>query len=743
MTLKPLSQKLRQALARSCPVAEPARAAPQGAMRVVAAGDDAVDVLIYGNIGASWWDDESVTAKAVVDALKDFEGGTINVRINSYGGSVSDGVAIHNELRRHAKRGATINVTVDAVAYSIASLIAAAGDTVTMPSNALQMLHAPWGTLWIDGNAREIRELSEEFAQVLDVYGKAMAQSYARKTGRPASEFEAQWETGKDYYYTAEEALAAGLCDEVIDALEEAGTSEDDSETSAAYLAHILANAPEQHRAGIRAAFRAEEPAPAAPARALQPQAHARAIQPAPAGTNEGASTMPGNNTPAGNNNTATQPQDAQAAVNAAVAALRDRNTEIRAIAEPHMGNADVREYVDQVVAAADPEVTAAIAGREILAILGRGRQPLNGGGNVVVTSDDRSNRIAGMSAALDARLGHGNAQAMNGNPFAGMRLSEMARSCAEAAGVDTRGMQPDAYIRAAITHTSSDFPALVSGTVGRALLRGYNEWPEQYPDFTRAISVPDFRKATLAGLGLFTGFKKVPEGGEYPYVTTSSNGQEVKLSKRGGIFSITDEAIINDDLGLFDLIPAKMGAGLKRNLGDDVFALLTSNPVMADGIQLFHASHNNLLTAAAITTASVDAMIAKMAMQKAADGTAIRVPLKFVLVPVGLGGIARQVLDSQYEIGATKTNTAPNYVRGRFVVIEDPRLDANSTTAWFGIADPALVDAIVIAYRDGAQEPQITTKQGWNVDGIEIKARLDAEPAIADYVGLAKNPGA
>ena len=81
--------------------------------------------------------------------IRDSTGSTINVRINSIGGSVSDGIAIHNELRRHAKRGAAVNGTVDALACSIASLVIAACDTVTMPSNALQMLHAPWGSLYI------------------------------------------------------------------------------------------------------------------------------------------------------------------------------------------------------------------------------------------------------------------------------------------------------------------------------------------------------------------------------------------------------------------------------------------------------------------------------------------------------------------------------------------------------------------------------------------------------------------
>src|SRR5690606_26274388 len=140
---------------------------------------------------------------------------------------------------------------------------------------------------------------------------------------------------------------------------------------------------------------------------------------------------------------------------------------------------------------------------------------------------------------------------------------------------------------------------------------------------------------------------------------------------------------------------------------------------------------------------AAIDAMIAKMALQKDAAGNPIRVPLKFVLVPVGLGGLVRQILDSQYEIGAGKNLTAPNYVRGRFVVVEDPRLDANSTTAFYGGADPAVAAAIVIADRDGVQTPRVTQKEGWNVDGIEFKVRLDAAPGLASWMGLNTNPGA
>lgn len=724
--------RLREALGRAAPAGANARAAGQpGYMRMQAAdAPDVAELLIYGSIGDSWWDDQSVSARSVVEALAATEASTIEVRINSYGGSVSDGIAIYNELRRQAQAGKTVNASIDGVACSIASLIAAAGDTVRMPANTLQMLHAPWGTLYVDGNATQIREIAEEFAGVLDVMGKAMSAAYARKSGKPASEFDALWTGGKDHWFTADEAQAFGLCDEVIDGPAQEGAETDEAEAMA-LAEQLLASAPVEMAGRIRAALRT--PNPPAPKAATTPADAGRhthnpeTIMPAP---NNQAAAAPAN---------ADQTNALAQGVTDALASLRTRNEEIRAIAEPHLAHADVRALYDSVIGDADPAVTAGDVGTKILAILAKDRGPLGNYGQV--TASDRDSRMTGMGKALQARLGQ--AKHEDGNPYRGMTLFDMAASCAQGAGVNTRGMPREDVVRAAITHTSSDFPQLVGNAVRTSVLRGYEEFPEVFPEFTRAVSVADFKKQSLAGLGQFVGIQEIPEGGEYPYGTFSEMGQDLQLVKSGAIFSITDEAIINDDLGLFDSVPAKMGAAAKRQLGDRVFSLITSNPVMGDGKTLFHADHGNLLTGSVPSTAAIDAMISKMALQRDSAGNPIRVPLKFVLVPVGLGGVVRQVLESQFEIGTGKNATAPNYVRNRFVVIEDPRLDANSTTAFYGVADPAVVDAIVVAYRDGVQTPRVTQKEGWNVDGIEFKVRLDAAPGIASWMGLNKNPGA
>lgn len=173
---------------------------------IKAKDDDTAEVLIYGDIGESFWGSESTTAKQFVEALAAVADKRITVRINSYGGSVADGLAIYNAIRRHPKGSA---VEIDGVAVSAASLVAMAGDTVRMAENALLMIHAPWGMAV--GNAKEMRDM----ADTLDKYAEAMVASYQRKTGASREEMLALITDGVDHWFTADEAKAQKFVDEI------------------------------------------------------------------------------------------------------------------------------------------------------------------------------------------------------------------------------------------------------------------------------------------------------------------------------------------------------------------------------------------------------------------------------------------------------------------------------------------------------------------------------------------------
>jgi len=132
------------------------------------------EITIYDVIGGSYWD-EGVTGKGFVKdlaALPDHD--TLNIYINSLGGSIYDGQLIYNALMRHKAHKV---VHIDGLAASMASVIAMVGDEVIMPGNALMMIHDPL-TVAI-GNAADMRET----ANVLDKYKLALIPAYREKTG--------------------------------------------------------------------------------------------------------------------------------------------------------------------------------------------------------------------------------------------------------------------------------------------------------------------------------------------------------------------------------------------------------------------------------------------------------------------------------------------------------------------------------------------------------------------------------
>lgn len=696
--------------------------APLMVLRPNALAANEQDLLIYGQIGESWWDEESVTAKSVVDQLNALPASIsqINVRINSIGGSVHDGLAIYNALVKHP---ATIAVAVDGVAMSAASFIAMAGDTVNTPPTSIWMIHGP--STYAGGNATELRAV----ASALDVYASSMAPAYAAKSGKSLDDILTLLNDGADHYYTGEQAVTEGFADAVVAAVEE-DPAPVPAEARAALLSSVTGRVASAPAAIRQLAIAAVGHMPTAAEPPINPITVTRA---APAATTPGV-TMPNANT-----TTATPAGPAAVAATTEVSALdklRQRNADIKARLEPYLQ----RDGVMAIYTAAleDPSVTIEAVTNQVMRALGDAAEPLAGGTRVELVADEGDKfRAAGENAILSRA---GLVKADGQNPLRGMSMREIARASVNRAGRNTNGMDVREIVAAAFT-TTSDFPALLTGSARSALLKGYEESAETFPLFTQAGTLTDFRPTGRTGLGFFSSLEQVPEGGEYKYGQFGTAGNAIVLATYGKLFGISRQAIINDELGAFTEVPRKMGRAAKRTIGDLVFAILTGNPIMADGVALFHATHKNLLPASAISTASVDAMRVALGTQKF-DGRAINVPLKYLLVPLALQGAADTVRTSQYLVGGTNNTTAPNTVAGTFDVIADARLDAASAATWYGSADSAMYDTIEVAYLDGVQQPFLDQKDSWTVDGTEFKVRIDAGVAPQDFRGLAKNPG-
>jgi hypothetical protein len=162
----------------------------------------------------------------------------------------------------------------------------------------------------------------------------------------------------------------------------------------------------------------------------------------------------------------------------------------------------------------------------------------------------------------------------------------------------------------------------------------------------------------------------------------------------------------------------------------------ITANAALADSIALFHASHGNLPTGAAISVAQLGVCRAAMRVQTGLDGRKINVTPRYLLVPAALETIAQQFTSQAY---AASASSSINPFAGALQVLAEPRLDTASTTAWYMAADPAQIDTIEYAYLEGNQGVYLETKDGWEIDGVEFKARLDFGAKAIDFRGLVK----
>ena len=176
-----------------------------------------LELYIYGEVkgdGFNWWTEEVIKSETSANHFKEelakYPNITeIRIYINSCGGSVFEGTAIYNQLRRHPARKV---VTVDGFACSIASVIAMAGDEVIMPRNALMMVHNM--AMGIYGNPAELRKAADD----LDVINASGRNAYLAKAGDKLEESKLRDMMDKETWLTAEQCIELGLADRYADA---------------------------------------------------------------------------------------------------------------------------------------------------------------------------------------------------------------------------------------------------------------------------------------------------------------------------------------------------------------------------------------------------------------------------------------------------------------------------------------------------------------------------------------------
>ncbi len=325
-------------------------------------------------------------------------------------------------------------------------------------------------------------------------------------------------------------------------------------------------------------------------------------------------------------------------------------------------------------------------------------------------------------------------------NELRGHSLVELARESLQREGLQANFGDNMELARQAINSTST-FPAIMSNLANKSVMTGFNEAETTFQIWAGKGSNRDFKEAARVALSEAGNLELVPEGGQFPHDSLGEASARTKVATYGKLFSLTRQAIINDDLGLFSKIATKYGSAAKRLVNKMVYAQLTGNVKMQDNIALFDTKHGNVAgTGEALSVKAIAKAITAMRRQKGITGDAtLNITPKYLVVPPELEMTAYQIVNSTAAVDGVNSGVANPY-KGRFVVVADAEL--TDPDAWYLVADASQHDTIEVTYLNGVETPRLETRQGFDVDGIEYKVAFDCGVSALDFRGVFKNAG-
>lgn len=369
--------------------------------------------------------------------------------------------------------------------------------------------------------------------------------------------------------------------------------------------------------------------------------------------------------------------------------------------------------------------------------------------GGVSVTGDESENTRNAIIDGICSRAIPGSVD-LKGNvkaaEYRNMRLLDVAKDRLRAAGENYSMLNEQEIVKRAWATT--DFPALLTATFDRILRRFYETSVDEWQMIARQENAVDFRQKTGIKVDGAVSFDEIPEGGEYkesPILQHDS--ANIKLKKYGRKYSISDIAIINDDLSVFSRLPQIMALGAQQFQSELVWANIIGNKQAPDGKSLFHADHKNLANSASSGNAFEKGGIEEkflslarshMRRQKSPAGHKLGIRPAFLLVPPELQTAAEKMVTS---IIASQTGDV-NVFSGKLKVLVSDAL--TNEKAWYLAADPAttVADGIVYAYLNGQPGLRTESRVNWDTDALEVKGSMAFATAVWGWEGWFKNVG-
>ena len=710
------------------------------------------EVAIYSNIGR--FDITAGDLRRELQAIGEVD--QIDLRINSDGGEVMEGLAIYNLLRRHPAR---IEVVVDGIAASMASVIAMAGDHIAMNRGAMIMIHDPESLG--GGNAAQL----EKRAELLREMANELAGIYAARTRQPRDSIHEMMAV--ETWLGAGRAVALGFADEELDA--------------APIMAHAnlsrFTNVPADARRLVTGPRNPDAPSPQRPKEramddaqtaAAETQADpkssavAAAVNQVTAGapsTHETKPQKPGNwasvidGDPAPVSDEAPDDLDRRITARASEIA-RDRERRLRAVMNSARSLGLDTNVVDQLLDKGCeleevPDALIQVRARRDRQNTAQAKlSPAGARASIGFSNDDPRIVRNRMADAIAFRYIPNGQCPDEARKYVSWGPQDMMRELLDRQGISTVGLTRSEIVDSAL-HTTSDFPELLSTSANRIFLGSYEAAPQTYRAIAARRDFSNFQAHNMLRDGDFPTLQEVLEHGEFTRGTISESRESGQLKTYGRTFAITRQTLVNDTLGVFGTMVAKIGQAVARFENKRVWALVTSNPTLRQtGAAVFSAAHRNLDSDGAggggtmLSAVAIGAGRALMRTQESLDGEILNIAPAVLAVPAALETRSEQIL-APLSVLTDPNNQTPASMR-QLQIVTEALLDAASTTAWHLFASPTGAGAnYAYGYLEGEQAPRVRTNDPFNVDGIEFQVRLDFHATAIDYRFGYKDSGA
>jgi hypothetical protein len=287
---------------------------------------------------------------------------------------------------------------------------------------------------------------------------------------------------------------------------------------------------------------------------------------------------------------------------------------------------------------------------------------------------------------------------------------------------------------------SSSDLPYILANSGEKAALKKYQIQPRTWSRWAGKDSLRNYKTKDLVRSGDFASLEEVQENGEIKRGSFGEEREQVALKDYAKMLSFTRRMLINDDLNEISKVIAQAGSAAARLENQLVYAILTGNPDMADGDELFHANHSNLAAsgnAAALSDTTIGYAFESMRGQTSVDGLE-----KLNLAPKYLiCGPSNEVLARKYmaQISPTQASNV-NIFSSSLELIVDAEITTND---YFFAADQSLIPTVSLFHLEGQESPRVDSRTNFETSSVDVKCEHACVAKAIDWRGLHKNPNA